>query len=123
MALPWADHQPIYRQLRERIIGLLLSGTLLEGEALPSVRQLAGECQINHLTVSKAYQELVEMRLVEIKRGVGMYIVKGAQKKLLAIEKQKFINLELPNLLKRSAQLGLTIDELYHAIRELHEEH
>ncbi|HMW72453.1 MAG TPA: GntR family transcriptional regulator [Cellvibrionaceae bacterium] len=116
MAHPWGEHQPIYRQLRERIVGLLLSGTLSEDQALPSIRQLASECQINHLTVSKAYQELVDMGLVEIRRGMGMYVAKGAAEQLRLLERQKFMTMELPQLIKRAAQLGISSDELCKAL-------
>jgi GntR family transcriptional regulator len=119
MSLPWADHQPIYKQLRARIVGQLLSGLLPEGDALPSIRQLACECQINHLTVSKAYQELVDMQLVEMKRGMGMFVAVGAREKLLRIEQEKFLSLELPRIITRANDLGLSIDELCQAIKKL----
>ena len=102
MSITWNDDQPIYRQLRERIVGLMLTGVFKEGDPLPSVRQVASDYQINHLTVSKAYQELVDMQLVEAKRGMGMYVVPGAQEKLHSIEKEKFLTNELPALLART---------------------
>src|SRR6187402_3246572 len=119
MVMTWNDDQPIYRQLRERIVGLILTGVFNEGDALPSVRQVAADYQINHLTVSKAYQELVDMQLVEARRGMGMYVMPGAQEKLHAIEKDKFLSSELPALLARIKQLGLSVDELCTAIKNI----
>lgn len=117
MAMTWSDDQPIYRQLRERIVGLILTGAFKEGDPLPSVRQVAGDYQINHLTVSKAYQELVDMQLVEARRGMGMYVMPGAQEKLHVIEKEKFLGTELPALLTRITHLGLSVDEVCTAIK------
>jgi GntR family transcriptional regulator len=116
MSIIWNDDQPIYRQLRERIVGLILTGAFKEGEPLPSVRQVASDYQINHLTVSKAYQELVDMQLVETKRGMGMYVLLGAQVKLHATEKEKFLTHELPALLRRINTLGISTQELCTAI-------
>ncbi len=121
MTHSWNDDQPIYRQLRERIVGLMLTGVFKEGDPLPSVRQVASDYQINHLTVSKAYQELVDMQLVEAKRGMGMYVVPGAQEKLHAIEKQKFLTNELPALLVRIKNLGISTEELCAAIMQTDE--
>lgn len=117
MTVLWNDDQPIYRQLRERIVGLMLTDVFKEGDALPSVRQLASDYHINHITVSKAYQELVDMQLVEARRGMGMYVVEGAQEKLHAIEKEKFVSVELPALLTRIQHLGLSVNELCSAIK------
>jgi GntR family transcriptional regulator len=118
MSITWSDEQPIYRQLRERIVSLILAGTFKEGDALPSVRQVASEYQINHITVSKAYQELVDMQLVEARRGMGMYVTVGAQNRLLAIEKEKFISTELPAMVARIKNLGISIDELCAALQQ-----
>ncbi|MFO1388391.1 GntR family transcriptional regulator [Cellvibrio sp.] len=122
MTHSWNDDQPIYRQLRERIVSLMLEGVFKEGDALPSVRQVASDYQINHLTVSKAYQELVDMQLVESRRGMGMYVVPGAQEKLHSIEKDKFLNSELPALLARIKNLGISANELFAAIMKADEE-
>ena len=122
MSITWNDDQPIYRQLRERIVGLMLTGVFKEGDPLPSVRQVASDYQINHLTVSKAYQELVDMQLVEVKRGMGMFVVYGAQEKLHMIEKEKFITNELPALLVRISNLGISAQELCSAILKSSEE-
>ncbi|PUA27325.1 MAG: GntR family transcriptional regulator [Cellvibrio sp. 79] len=113
----WNDNQPIYRQLREKIVALILSGTFKEAEPLPSVRQVSSEYQINHITVSKAYQELVDMGVVEMRRGMGMYVLDGAQQKLHAIEREKFISTEVPALLARMRQLGMTKKELISALQ------
>ena len=122
MTHSWNDDQPIYRQLRELIVGLMLTGVFKEGDPLPSVRQVASDYQINHLTVSKAYQELVDMQLVEMRRGMGMYVMPGAQEKLHGIEKEKFLNTELPALLTRIKHLGISTEELCAAIMNVTEE-
>ena len=108
----WNDDQPIYRQLRDRMVGLILEGAFMEGEAIPSVRTVSADYQINHLTVSKAYQCLVDEGLVEKKRGLGMFVIEGARTKILDAEKTQFLTLELPKLLQRLAQLGITQTEL-----------
>lgn len=118
----WKDDQPIYRQLQERMLGLILQGVYAEGSAIPSVRQVASDLCINHLTVGKAYQELVDMGLVESRRGMGMYVLPGAQAKIHQLEKEKFLTSELPALLVRIQQLGIDKDELFTRINALHEE-
>lgn len=115
----WNDDQPIYRQLREKIVSLILLGTFKGGDPLPSVRQVSTDYQINHITVSKAYQELVDMQLVESRRGMGMYVVEGAKEKLHQLEKDKFIQIELPALAQRMRDLGITTDELIQALTAL----
>lgn len=122
MQEPWRDDQPIYRQLQEKILGLILTGALKEGEAIPSVRQVATDYQINHLTVAKAYQELVDAELVEKRRGLGMFVVKGAQKKAAASERIKFLKQELPHLVMRARQLDIDEAELAKAISQLMKE-
>lgn len=115
----WNDDQPIYRQLREKIVSLILSGIFKEGDPLPSVRQISSDYQINHITVSKAYQELVDMQLVESRRGMGMFVVEGAQQKLHQLEKEKFLHTELPALVKRMEDLGISLDELVSSLKTL----
>ena len=115
MSQQWDDNQPIYWQLRERTVAAILDGTLREGEPLPSVRQVAVDFQINPLTVSKAYQSLVDDRLVEKRRGVGMFVVEGARKRLLASERERFLNEEWPRMAERIEQLGLDLEELLEA--------
>lgn len=115
----WNDDQPIYRQLRDKIVALIISGSFKEGEVLPSVRQVSSDYQINHITVSKAYQELVDMGLVEARRGMGMYVLEGAQQKLHTVEKEKFISAEVPALLARMRQLGISKKELIAALQSV----
>lgn len=115
----WRDDQPIYRQLQERIVALIVSGALKEGEAIPSVRQVASDYQINHLTVAKAYQELVDQGLVEKRRGLGMFVLPGAQEKATAAEREKFMQQELPQLVERARQLGIKHAELIKTISQM----
>lgn len=112
MAVHWNDNVPIYRQLRDQVIDLILLGHVSEGEPLLSVRQVSADYQINHLTVAKAYQMLVDEGLVEKRRGLGMFVLPGAQKILLKRENEHFFSNELPAFLARATGLGLTIEEL-----------
>ncbi len=107
----WNDDQPIYKQLREKVAAQIMNGAFTEGAALPSVRQVSAELQINHLTVAKAYQELVDEGVLEMKRGRGMFVVDGARDKLRANERKKFIAEELPALLARLSHLNISISE------------
>lgn len=115
----WRDDQPIYRQLHERILGLILKGSIKEGEPVPSVRQVAADYQINHLTVAKAYQELVDAGLVEKRRGLGMFVLPGAREKAITAEREKFIQFELPQTAQRARQLGMKEAELVEKISQL----
>jgi GntR family transcriptional regulator len=112
MTVGWNDNTPIYRQLKERVVGMMLDGILKAGDALPSVRQIAAEYQLNPITVSKAYQELVDENLVEKRRGIGMYVTEGASEKLLATERERFIREEWPAMIERIRRLGLNLEEL-----------
>lgn len=112
MEITWNNKEPIYLQLRDRLVALIMDGVFLEGDALPSVRQIAGEQRINPITVSKAFQILVDEELVEKKRGLGMYVVKGAKEKLAKLERQKFLTEEWPQIASRIERLGLELDEL-----------
>ncbi|MBY0571790.1 MAG: GntR family transcriptional regulator [Burkholderiaceae bacterium] len=112
MSVNWHDQSPIYRQLKEKVQAMILDGVLKPGDALPSVRQIAADYQINPITVSKAYQELVDESLVEKRRGIGMYVTEGASDKLLATERQRFIEEEWPAMLDRIRRLGIGADEL-----------
>lgn len=114
-AIQWSDGAPIYRQLKERVVAMMLDGVLKPGDALPSVRQVAAEYQLNPITVSRAYQELVDEALVEKRRGVGMYVTEEASKKLLASERERFLREEWPIVLERIQRLGLSPDELLKA--------
>ncbi|MBI3731164.1 MAG: GntR family transcriptional regulator [Burkholderiales bacterium] len=112
MSVNWNDQTPIYRQLKQRVLGMMLDGLLKPGDALPSVRQVAAEYQLNPITVLKAYQELVDEELVEKRRGVGMYMTESALDKLLANERQRFIEEEWPAMLERIRRLGLDVQQL-----------
>ncbi len=118
----WNEDQPIYRQLRDKVVNLVLEGVFKEEEAVPSVRQIAAEYSINHLTVSKAYQELVDEGLLFKKRGVGMFVVEGARDNLLSNEKAKFLQNELPLLLSRVKQLGISTQEVIDMISTLNKD-
>jgi GntR family transcriptional regulator len=111
----WNDAQPIYRQLRDRVVALILDGVLKEGDPLPSVRNVAAEYRVNPLTVLKGYQELVDEQLVEKKRGIGMFIKTGARNLLLAGERQKFLAEQWPRVYATIQRLGLTPQELLDA--------
>ena len=108
----WSDNQPIYRQLRERVIAMILDGVLKEGDALPSVRTVAAEYRVNPLTVLKAYQELADEQLVEKRRGLGMFITPGARELLLKGERQKFLTEQWPRIHATIQRLGLSTQEL-----------
>jgi len=112
MSITWNDDTPIYRQLRERVIAMILDGALKEGDALPSVRQVAADFQLNPITVSKAYQELVDENLVEKRRGLGMYVNDGARDALLKAERERFLTEEWPELRERLKRLGLDLHAL-----------
>ncbi|TAL71529.1 MAG: GntR family transcriptional regulator [Rhodanobacter sp.] len=112
MTITWNDRIPIYRQLRARVVAMILDGALNEGDPLPSVRQVAADFQINPLTVSKAYQELVDEQLVEKRRGLGMFIVEGARETLLKSERERFLREEWPALYARLQRLGLDLQTL-----------
>ena len=111
----WNDSQPIYRQLRDRVVAMILDGVLKEGDPLPSVRTVAAEYRINPLTVLKGYQQLVDEALVEKRRGLGMFIKAGARKLLLRGERQKFLAEEWPRIHATMLRLGLTPEELLEA--------
>ena len=112
MNIAWNDNAPIYRQLKERVVGMMLDGLLKPGDALPSVRQIAADYQLNPITVSRAYQELADEALVEKRRGLGMYVTDGARDKLLASERERFLLEEWPAMIERIKRLGLDIEQL-----------
>ena len=118
MSVIWNENTPIYLQLKEKVIGMLLDGVLKPGDALPSVRQVAADFQLNPITVSRAYQELVDESLVEKRRGLGMYVTEGAPEKLLASERQRFLKEEWPAVLARIERLGLKLADLMRATQE-----
>ena len=108
----WNDSQPIYRQLRDLVVAMILDGILKEGDSLPSVRNVAAEFRVNPLTVLKSYQELVNEGLVETKRGLGMFINTDARSMLLKSERQKFLEEEWPRVSATIQRLGLKSEEL-----------
>ena len=107
MSIEWNDKQPIYKQLKDMVVERIMDGSFAEGEAVPSVRQVAMDYQINHLTVGKAYQELVEAQLLEKRRGLGMFVTTGARSSLTHNEQQRFTNEEVPAFAERVRLLGL----------------
>ena len=112
MDLEWNDSQPIYRQLRDRVVAMILDGVLKEGDPLPSVRNVAAEYRVNPLTVLKSYQQLVDDELVEKKRGLGMFIKEGARNLLMRGEREKFLVDEWPRIHATIERLGLKAQDL-----------
>jgi GntR family transcriptional regulator len=108
----WTDSQPIYRQLRDRVVAMILDGVLNEGDPLPSVRTVAADVRINPLTVMKSYQQLADEGLVEKRRGLGMFINVGARALLLSAERQRFLEDEWPRVHATIKRLGLSAEEL-----------
>lgn len=108
----WNEDQPIYRQLRDRVVAMILEEVLTDGDALPSVRNVAAEYRLNPLTVLKGYQELVDEGLVEKKRGRGMFVNEGARTKLLKAERQRFLEKEWPSVLSTIERLNLDVADL-----------
>ncbi len=109
----WNDSQPIYRQLRDRMVALILEGALREGDPLPSVRSVAADYRLNPLTVLKAYQQLVDEALVEKRRGLGMYVSAGVRAILLAGERERFLRDTWPQILAVIHRLGFSAEELF----------
>jgi len=118
MTTQWNDTQPIYWQLKELTVAMILDGTLAEGDALPSVRTVASDFQLNPITVSKSYQALVDDELVEKRRGLGMFVRTGARHKLTESEREKFLTEEWPAMITRIHQLGLDTNKLIRSISE-----
>jgi len=117
VSIEWNDKLPIYRQLRALVIERILDGSFAEGEAVPSVRQVASDYNINHLTVAKAYQELVDDGLLEKRRGLGMFVLSGAREALTDNEQQKFLEEELPAFVERVQMLGLDMSAVAERMR------
>jgi GntR family transcriptional regulator len=115
MDFEWNDSQPIYRQLRDRVVAMILDGVLKEGDPLPSVRTVAADYRVNPLTVLKAYQQLVDEELVETRRGRGMFINAGARTSLLRGERQRFLDEEWPRVYATIQRLGLSAEDLLDA--------
>src|SRR5262245_28971050 len=118
MSREWNQHQPIYRQLRDRVVAMILDGVLNEGAPLPSVRSVAAEYRVNPLTVLKAYQELVDEELVETRRGLGMFVRASTRDLLLRGEREKFLTEEWPRVHAAIERLGLTQKELEAAAQQ-----
>jgi GntR family transcriptional regulator len=112
MGVEWNDSQPIYRQLRDRVVALILDGVLKEGDPLPSVRNVAAEYRVNPITVLKGYQQLVDEQIVETRRGRGMFVNAGARDLLLKAEREKFLGEQWPAIHATIQRLGLTPEEL-----------
>lgn len=115
MDLEWNDNQPIYRQLRDRVAEMILDRVLKEGDPLPSVRTVAAEYRVNPLTILKAYQQLVDAELVEKRRGLGMFVKRGARNLLLQSERRKFLAEQWPRMYATIQRLGFTPEELLNA--------
>ena len=113
----WNDSQPIYRQLRDRVVAMILEGVLKDGDPLPSVRNVAAEYQLNPLTVLKGYQQLVDEQLVEKRRGRGMFVMEGARRMLMKDERQRFLDDEWPKVLATIARLGLKPADLLEPVK------
>jgi GntR family transcriptional regulator len=111
----WGNSQPIYRQLRDRVVAMILEGVLKEGDPLPSVRTVAAEFRINPLTVLKGYQQLVDEQLVEKRRGRGMYVSAGAAAALRTDERRRFLEHDWPKVLSTITRLGLDLEHLLHS--------
>lgn len=114
----WNEDQPIYRQLRDRVVAMILEGVLGDGDALPSVRNVAAEYRLNPLTVLKGYQELVDEGLVEKKRGRGMFVMEGARKQLTKDERQRFLEKEWPEVVATIERLGLSAKSLLEQLKQ-----
>lgn len=112
MSLDLNDREPIYRQLRDRVVAMILEGTLAEGDPLPSVRNVAAEYRVNPLTVLKGYQQLVQEGLVEPRRGMGMYVKEGARAALSEGERERFLEQEWPRVRATIQRLGLSLEDL-----------
>ena len=108
----WSDSQPIYRQIRGRVVDMILDGLVGEGDALPSVRTVAAEYRVNPLTVLKAYQQLADEALVEKRRGLGLFVNVGAKALLLRGEREKFLSERWPAVRATIRRLGLTRQDL-----------
>jgi len=113
----WNESQPIYRQLRDRVVAMILEGVLADGDPLPSVRSVAAEYRLNPLTVLKGYQQLVDEQLVEKRRGRGMFVSEGARRALMKGERQRFLEDEWPKVAATIQRLGFGVEELLEAAR------
>ena len=110
--MQWTNDQPIYLQVRDLVVSLIIDGVLDVGDSIPSVRQMAIEGGVNPLTVSKAYQELVDLKIVEKRRGLGMFVTEPAKRQLVKIEKEKFLKGDWPAILRKAQQLNIDLVKL-----------
>jgi GntR family transcriptional regulator len=110
--MQWNNQKPIYQQLKDMITERILDGSIQEGEAIPSIRTISADLQVNPMTVSKAYQALVDDRVLEKRRGMGMFVNTGAMADLLALERKRFLENEWPHIAKKIKQLKLSHSEL-----------
>jgi GntR family transcriptional regulator len=113
--ITWNDKEPIYRQLHDRLVELILEGVFAPGDALPSIREISSGQRINHITVAKALQMLVDEGLVEKRRGLGMFVREGVVRDLAAIERQRFLAEEWPDICRKIERLGLDHQSLLKA--------
>jgi GntR family transcriptional regulator len=118
MKITWNDKDPIYRQLHDRLVELIVDGALPEGSPLPSIREISAEHRINHITVAKAVQLLVDEGFVEKRVGLGMFVAQGGPAALTDAEKQKFLRQEWPHIVKKIQRLGLSPETLLKGIKE-----
>lgn len=119
MSFQWNDKEPIYMQLKDQVRNMILIGDLKENEALPSVRQVASDYQLNPITVSKAWQILVDEGLVEKKRGLGMFVRENAREQLLASDQQHFLQVEWPQIETRIKNLGIDVSNLIISLKKV----
>ena len=110
--MQWNDKQPIYIQLKDKVMAGVLNGSIEKGAAIPSIRQISTDYKVNPLTVSKAYSALVDDKIIEKKRGLGMFVKHGARERLLTLEKQRFLKTEWPHIKAKILSLGLTLEDL-----------
>lgn len=122
MSFQWNDKEPIYLQLKDQVRNMILIGDLKENEALPSVRQVAADYQLNPITVSKAWQYLVDEGLVEKKRGLGMFVIENARQKLLESDQIHFMKVEWPQIETRIKNLGIDVSDLISSLKKVAEE-
>jgi GntR family transcriptional regulator len=114
--ISWNDKEPIYRQLHDRLVELILEGVFAPGDTLPSIREISSEHRINHITVAKALQMLVDEGLVEKRRGLGMFVREGVVRDLASIERQRFLEEEWPAVCRKIERLGLDAQNLFRAV-------
>ncbi len=119
MQIVWNDKEPIFRQLHKRLVELILEGVVSEGDALPSIREISSEHRINHITVAKALQMLVDDGLVEKRRGLGMFVKEGALNKLMVMQREAFLKKEWPEICKKIQRLGLPEQDLIDSLKAI----